>query len=104
MGRKKKVQIFDDGKYTKIPIMPVEGGTIERGDIIKIKGERGSLFKFISLTQNNSNGLKWIDCIEYKKGLAKAIRSFDTSRVKRIPKRKKDVNWNRINWALRSNK
>lgn len=92
MNKKKKTEIFDDGKYTKIPTMPVKGGVIERGDIVKIKGEHGSLFKFMSLTQNNDNGLKWVDCIQYEKGIAKAIRSFETDRVKRIPKRRKHVN------------
>lgn len=104
MNKKKKIEIFDDEKYTKIPIMPVVGGIIERGDIIKIKGEHGSIFKFMSLTQNNDNGLRWVDCIQYEKGIAKAIRSFDIDRIKRIPKRRKHVNWHRINWTLRSNK
>ena len=104
MNKKKKTEIFDDEKYTKIPIMPVVGGIIECGDIVKIKGERGSLFKFVSLTQNNNNGLKWVDCIQYEKGIAKAIRSFDIDRIKRIPKRRKNVNWRWTNWAFRSNK
>ncbi len=92
MNKKEKTEIFDDEKYTKIPIMPVVGGIIERGDTIKIKGEHGSIFKFMSLTQNNDNGLKWVDCIQYEKGIAKAIRSFDIDRIKRIPKRRKNVN------------
>lgn len=92
MGRKKKVQVFDSGKYTKLPSMVVDGHIIEQGDMIKIKGEYGSRFKFISLTTNNDNGLEWVDCVEYEKGFPRATRSFDKCKVRRIPRRRKNVN------------
>lgn len=91
MSRKKKVQVFDNGKYTKTPNIIIDGHTIEQGEMIKIKGEYGSHFKFMSLTKNNDNGLEWIDCVEYEKGFPRAMRSFDKEKIKRIPKRRKNV-------------
>lgn len=91
MGRKKKVQVFDNGKYTKLPSITVDGFVIEQGEMIKIKGEYGSRFKFISLTKNNDNGLEWVDCVEYEKGFPRAMRSFNIDKVKRIPARRKRV-------------
>ena len=91
MAKKKNVQIFDNGKYTKVPNVIIDGHIIEQGEMIKIKGEHGSKFKFISLTKNNDNGLEWVDCVEYEKGFPRATRSFDLERVKRIPARRKNV-------------
>ena len=91
MARKKKVQVFDNGKYTKLPSVVVDGHTIEQGEMIKIKGEHGSRFKFLSLTTNNDNGLQWVDCVEYERGFPRAMRSFDIDKVKRIPTRRKNV-------------
>lgn len=91
MGRKKKSQVLDNGKYTKVNTIIVDGHTIEQGEMIKIKGEHGSRFKFISVTKNNDNGLEWVDCVEYEKGFPRAMRSFDKEKVSRIPKRRKHV-------------
>jgi len=91
MGRKKKIQVFDNGKYTKVGTITIDGHVIEQGEMIKIKGEYGSRFKFMSVTKNNDNGLEWVDCVEYEKGFPRAMRSFDKEKVKRIPKRRKHV-------------
>ena len=91
MVRKKKTQVFDNGKYTKLPNIVIDGHTIEQGEMIKIKGEYGSKFKFLSLTTNNDNGLQWVDCVEYERGFPRAMRSFDIGKVKRIPTRRKNV-------------
>lgn len=91
MGKKKKVQVFDSGKYTKLSSVVIDGHTIEQGEMIKIKGEHGSRFKFMSLTTNNDNGLQWVDCVEYERGFPRAMRSFDINKVKRIPARRKNV-------------
>jgi len=91
MGRKKKSQVFDNGKYTKVGTITIDGHTIEQGEMIKIKGEHGSVFKFMNVTKNNDNGLEWVDCVEYEKGFPRAMRSFGKEKVRRISKRRKHV-------------
>lgn len=91
MNKKRKSVIVDNFKYTKTKVLELDGFTINEGDYIKIKGEHGIVFKFIAITKNNDNGKEWIDCIEYEKGIAKAMRAFDIDRVKRIPKKRKHV-------------
>lgn len=58
---------------------------ISKGDIIKVKGEYGTKFKFHSLVTNNATGSQWVDCFEMQKGAATAYRSFRIERIKRIP-------------------
>jgi hypothetical protein len=67
---------------------------ISKGDIIKVKGEYGTKFKFHSLVTNTLTGSKWVDCFEIQKGSASAYRSFKTDKIKRIPTKrgKKNVN------------
>ena len=91
MNKKNKTKITESTKYTKIKTLNINDFVINEGDYIKIKGEHGVVFKFISLTKNNENGLEWVDCIEYEKGIAKAMRAFSIDRVKRIPKKRKHV-------------
>jgi len=91
MNKKNKNKIIDNPKYTKINTLAMDGFIINEGDYIKIKGEYGTIFKFISVTTNNDNNKQWIDCIEYENGISKAMRAFDINRVKRIPKKRKHV-------------
>jgi hypothetical protein len=65
-----------------------DGFTISKGDLIKIKGEYGARFVFHSLTTNKLSGSKWIDCFEVARGQVGALRSFQTGRIKRIPKKR----------------
>jgi hypothetical protein len=62
--------------------------TIERGDLIKVTGEYGMKFKFVSITTNTKTGASWVDCHEVHRGQTGAFRSFSIDRVKRIPKRR----------------
>jgi hypothetical protein len=71
------------------PYMEVDGFAIHAGDIIKIKGEYGSSFKFVGITTNNNTGASWVDCFEISRGVASAYRAFKQDRVKRVPQRRK---------------
>mgnify|MGYP000323024783 FL=1 len=62
--------------------------TIEKGDLIKVSGEYGMKFKFVSITTNTKTGSSWVDCHEVHRGQTGAFRSFAIDRVKRIPKRR----------------
>jgi hypothetical protein len=62
--------------------------TIETGDLIKVSGEYGMKFKFVSITTNTKTGASWVDCHEVHRGQTGAFRSFAIDRVKRIPKRR----------------
>lgn len=62
--------------------------TIEKGDLIKVTGEYGMKFKFVSVTTNTKTGASWVDCHEVHRGQTGAFRSFSIDRVKRIPKRR----------------
>lgn len=89
MGRKIKSQIKDT-KFKRDMEININGFIVESGDLIKIKGEYGSRFKFQSLTTNTDSNAQWVDCFEVFRGQVGAFRSFSIDRVKRIPgKRKK---------------
>ncbi len=62
--------------------------TIETGDLIKVVGEYGMRFKFVSITTNTKTGASWVDCHEVHRGQVGAFRSFSLDRIKRIPKRR----------------
>jgi hypothetical protein len=62
--------------------------TIEKGDLIKISGEYGVKFKFVSITTNTETGAFWVDCTETYRGQSGPMRSFTVDRVKRIPKKR----------------
>jgi hypothetical protein len=82
-------------KFQRVSEIDVDGFTIVQGDLLKIKGEYGSKFKFYSLTKNIETGAEWIDCFEISRGQIGAFRSFKPDRIKRIPqkgKRAKRVN------------
>jgi hypothetical protein len=69
--------------------MEIDGFAIHAGDIIKIKGEYGSSFKFVGITTNNNTGASWVDCFEISRGVCSAYRSFKQELVKRVPQRRK---------------
>ena len=87
---KKKIQSeVAKTNLEKVPQVVLEDGkTIYEGDIIKIRGEYGSKFKFSSLTTNTTTGAQWIDCFEVSRGQIGAFRSFRSDRIKRIPKKR----------------
>lgn len=66
-----------------------DGFEIKQGDLIKIRGEYGTKFKFHALTTNIQTNAQWIDCFEVARGQVGAFRSFRTERLKRIPTRGK---------------
>jgi hypothetical protein len=72
----------------------VDNFVISKGDIIKVRGEYGTRFKFHSLVTNTITGSQWVDCFEIQKGAASAYRSFKIDRIKRIPTKRgrKNVN------------
>ena len=65
-----------------------EGRTVNKGDLIKIKGIWGTKFKFLNYVTNPHSGMSWIDCIELERGISCAFRSFYPDRVKHIPKKR----------------
>ena len=72
-----------------------EGRVIEENEIIKIKGEYGTKFKFKAFVTKLDNGAQWIDCMELERGVVSKWRSFKADRIKPLPKtrrpRKKKV-------------
>jgi hypothetical protein len=67
-----------------------DGKTINAGDLIKVKGEYGTKFKFIAYVKHTISGATWVDCLELERGVARAFRSFREDRIKpiHIPKRR----------------
>ena len=65
-----------------------EGRTVNKGDLIKIKGIWGTKFKFLNYVTNPHSGMSWIDCLELEKGMGCGVRSFYPERVKRIPSKR----------------
>lgn len=66
-----------------------DGKIIVRGEIFKVSGEYGLRFKFDHLVINTNTGATWVDCFEMFRGIAGAYRSFNSDRIKRIPKKRK---------------
>lgn len=78
-------------KFSREYSIDIDGFTISRGDIIKIRGEYGVQFKFHSFVTNTETGVQWIDCFEVYRGQVGTYRSFRVDRIKRIPKRRSKV-------------
>lgn len=88
MARRKKVVVADSPLETE-PYMEVDGFPINAGDIIKVKGEYGTKFKFVGITTNKETGSQWVDCFEIFRGKAQQFRAFKEDRIKRVPQRGK---------------
>jgi hypothetical protein len=87
--RRKKVLSPFAHKYIREPhFTTIDGITINEGDLIKIKGEHGSVFRFKEFVQRTDSDTNWIDCYEMEKGLPCGLRSFRTERIKIIPKKR----------------
>jgi hypothetical protein len=76
-------------KFSKDPELMIDGFSIIKGDLFKVKGEHGLKFKFQSLTTNLETGAQWIDCFEIQRGQVGAYRSFKSDSIKRIPQKGK---------------
>lgn len=74
--------------FSRVYEMEYGNFTIEKGDLIKISGEYGTRFKFLSITTNTLTGATWVDCIETYRGQSGQFRSFTIDRVRRIPKKR----------------
>jgi hypothetical protein len=89
MSRRKKVISPNQHLYSRVPHFTTsENRYIERGDIIKIKGEWGTKFRFHEHVTRTDSGAEWIDCFEIEKGQVCGQRSFRKERVKALPKPK----------------
>jgi hypothetical protein len=78
-------------KFSRQSVIEIDGFEIEKGDLIKIRGEYGGRFKFDSLVTNTETGVQWIDCFEVFRGQVGCWRSFRVDKIKRIPKRRSSV-------------
>lgn len=89
MGRRKKQVVVQDSGLETTPYMEVDGFAINAGDIIKVRGEYGTKFKFVGVTTNTRTGATWVDCFEIFRGKAQQFRAFKEDRIKRVPQRGK---------------
>jgi hypothetical protein len=90
----RKSSAIRETKFERSYELQVGNRTILSGEIIKINGEHGAKFKFISLVTNKETGVTWIDCFELDKNTASAWRSFKPDRIKPMPikRGKRNVN------------
>ena len=86
--RQKKTTKVQDTKFTRQDELPIDNFVIEKGEIIKVKGENGLKFKFHSLVTNTETGSQWVDCFEIWRGTVGVHRSFRIEKIKRIPKKR----------------
>ena len=89
MGRRKHQAIVAPNNLSTVPYMEVNGFEITAGDIVKVKGEYGTKFKFVGVTTNDLTGSQWVDCFEIFRGKAQQFRAFKEDRIKRIPQKGK---------------
>ena len=100
MGRHKKMVYAVPSKppvrLRKEPVaMLPNGREIVSGEIVKISGEYGGIFRFDFLVTNEDTGVQWIDCRELHKGQIGQFRSFYLDRVKKVPTKRKKRSVNR---------
>lgn len=86
--RRKQESQAKETHFSREYSFELDGFTIERGDQIKIRGERGGNFRFDSVVVNTKTGASWIDCFETHRGQSGCYRSFKIDQIKRIPKRR----------------
>jgi hypothetical protein len=86
----KRVKLNDPFKR-EYEMITESGHEITKGDLIKVAGEYGIVFKFQCLVTNPKNGIKWVDCFEMQKGITGPSRSFYPEKVKPVVKRGKRV-------------
>lgn len=82
---------FKDPFERSSSMITESGHEVSEGDMIKISGQHGGLFKFKCLVTNPKNGIKWVDCFEIFRGLTGPTRSFYPETVKPVSKRGKRV-------------
>lgn len=87
MGRRKKVQV-DDPFVREDSFVTEEGKTVNKGDIIKVKGIWGTKFRFQQYVTNPDIKKSWVDCVQLEKGVGCGMRSFYPERVKVVPKKR----------------
>jgi len=81
----RKSSVIKETKFERSYEMQIGNRILVSGEIIKINGEHGSKFKFVSLVTNKETGSSWIDCFELDKNIVSAWRSFKTDRIKLMP-------------------
>lgn len=89
MARKRDLADVAPTKFVREDRVVVDGFEIERGDVIKVKGQYGVKFKFDYFTTNSETGSQWVDCFELQRGQTAAFRAFKLEDVKRVPKKRK---------------
>jgi hypothetical protein len=81
----RKASAVRETKFERSYEIQVGTRTVLSGEVIKINGEHGAKFKFISLVTNKETGATWIDCFELDKNIVSAWRSFKADRIKLMP-------------------
>jgi hypothetical protein len=81
----RKASVIRETKFERSYEIQVGTRTVLSGEVIKINGEHGAKFKFISLVTNKETGATWIDCFELDKNIVSAWRSFKADRIKLMP-------------------
>lgn len=85
--RKKIQSEIAPTRFLREPEISIDGFIIGQGDMFKVKGEYGGVFKFSGLVTNLDTGAQWVDCFEIIRGQVAAFRSFKSDRIKRVPKK-----------------
>lgn len=88
---RKKIQTSSleiTSKFIKQDTMIIDGFEVNRGDIIKVRGEYGGKFKFDYFVTNSETGSQWVDCFEVQRGMSGCYRAFKIETIKRVPKKR----------------
>ena len=78
-------------KFITDPEISIGNKTIKRGDTIKIKGEKASLYSFWGVTTNPDNGIQWVDCFYLRKTQLCGQYSYAIEKVVPMPRKRKNV-------------
>ena len=81
----RKASVVKETKFERVYELQVGNRTVLPGEIVKIIGEHGAKFKFVSLVTNKETGSTWVDCFQLDKSMASAWRSFRADRIKLMP-------------------
>ena len=81
----RKSSAIRETKFERSYKLQVGSRILVPGEVIKINGEHGAKFKFLSVVTNKETGSTWIDCFELDKNIVSAWRSFKADRIKLMP-------------------
>jgi len=80
MQKRKPYKSHND-PFTRYPTLEVSKTVLNYGDIFKVKGKFGGIFKFNEYVVNPENNIDWVSCFRVEKGI---VQGYFACRVDQV--------------------